>query len=347
MPIQFPETAWVEWQTIAEAADAAVEVRKRIQRGTKVEDEVEKLKVRHEATTIFEQELEGADTPPVVIQTMADYLATNTPVLHDYIEGVVKENGVCVMLGPSSSGKSTLAVQVIHSLITGDDWLGQKVNKIAGNVALMSYDQSVAIPINWMSQMGIPFDRVLPIDLYGRGNPLLVPRERQRLVAGFKDANVEVVVLDSFSAAFSGDQNDTGLTMGWYKEAKKFAFVEVGAKALIVVLHSTAAMPRKPRGSTAHIDVCDSMVSVVRGQTNERTVSMEKYRAGLGQVEMSPVVTTAPDSVTHLVDLDLGAMTLAGLTPPPSAIAGAFPDLPQGDEAPDISEESDTEDDDL
>ncbi len=60
---------------------------------------------------------------------------------------------------------------------------------------------------------------------------------------------------------------------------------------------------------------------------------------------MNPVVVTAPDDVTHLVDLDTGAMTLAGYQIPASAVSQAFPDMPETHETPDT--ESDEEDDDL
>jgi hypothetical protein len=62
---------------------------------------------------------------------------------------------------------------------------------------------------------------------------------------------------------------------------------------------------------------------------------MVKYRAARGQHQMNPVVVTAPDDVTHLVALDLGAMTLAGLSLPPGSMAAAFTSLPTPVETPD------------
>lgn len=345
--IQFPETLITEWKILADAANVDAELRKKIKHATDVELAVSKLRIRHEAAVEFQQELDAADTPPVVIQTMADYLAANSPVLVDMVEGVMKEDGLILMLGPSGSGKSTLGVQLAHSLLTGDDWLGCPVQQIKGSVGLLSYDQNVSIPINWMSKMGVPHDRVLPIDLNGKGNPLNVPDERRRLAAAYRAAKVEVVMIDSFSAAFSGDQNDAGLVMAWYRDVKKFAYSEVGAKALVVIVHSTDSSPLKPRGSTVHKDVADTVVAVVRQPTNERKVEMVKYRAGLNQTEMEPVIVTAPDSVTHLVDLDLGAMTLAGMHLPAGAAAQAFPALPPTYEEADTDSDSGEDGDDL
>lgn len=344
--IQFPETLLTEWKILADAANVEQEIRRRIRHATDVEVAKGKLHVRHEANIAFQQEIDALGTPPVVVQTMEDYLNSNTPDIPDLIDGVAKEYGTTLMLGPGGAGKSSLIVQVGHSLLTGADWLGQKVTPINGALGLMSYDQSVGIPINWMSQMGVPADRISPIDLNGKGNPLNVPSERSKIVAAWRNMKVEVVVIDSFSASFSGDQNDAGLVMGYYTDVKKFAFSEVGAKALFVLVHSTQAQPLKPRGSTVHIDVADSVVAVVRQESNERKIEMVKYRAGLNQVEMPPVIVTAPDPVTHLVDLDVGSMTLAGMRIPSSAGAAAFTAIPDTFEDADTDSDS-GEDEDL
>lgn len=343
--IQFPETLLSEWKILADAANVEHEIRQRIRHATDVELAVTKLHVKHDAAITFQQQLEAADTPPVVIETMEEYLKRNDPVLVDMIEGVMKEDGLLILIGAAGSGKSSLAVQMTYSLLTGADWLGQPVKQIDGAVGLMSYDQNVAIPINWMSKMGVPTDRVMPLNLNGLGNPLNVPEERRKIVAAWRARDVEVIVIDSYSASFSGDQNDAGLVMAYYRDVKKFALGEVGAKALIVLVHSTNSNPTKARGSTVHQDVADSMLAVTRLPTNERKIEMVKYRAGLGQTEMSPVIVGAPDSVTHLVDLDLGQMTLAGMNIPASMAGAAFTSLPETNESADTDSDSGEEDD--
>lgn len=266
----------------------------------------------------------------------------------DLIDGVMKDSGVCLMLGPSESGKSTLAMQTIHSLTTGDDWLGQTAKPLSGGFGVMSYDMHYQMLAAMLKQYpGIDFSRVSLVQAYKQGNPLGVPEFRRKIADSWRQMNTEVVVIDSFSASFFGhDQNDAGATMAHYRDLKQFALNEVGARVLIVIVHSTEASPTKVRGSTVHHDVADSIVSVVADpKTGSRTVSMVKYRAAPGQKQMDPVIVTAPDSVTHLVGLDLGAMSLAGMKLPAAAAALAFPELPETNEAPDTEREE--EDDDL
>ncbi len=350
--IQFPETARAEWQIVADAANAATELRLKIERGTKVEAEVEKLRVRHEATLTFQQELDADLTPVLDMMTLANYNSTPNLGPIDLIDGVMKQNGLCIFLGPSGSGKSTLALQMLYCLLTGNDWLGQPVAQISGAVGALSYDMDGALMMDWVAGFpNVDPNKVSIVNAHKRGNPLGVPAMRAQIAATWKAMNVEVVVVDSFGASFFGhDQNDAAATMAHYRDLTKFALTEVGAKAVVVLSHSTEGSPHKARGSTTQHDVADTIVSVAADQHGQRAVRMVKYRqhrnaAGEFTTGMGSVVVTPPDNVTHLVGLDFGAMALAGMHIPASAGAAAFTSLPAVHEAPDT--ESDEEDDDL
>ena len=97
------------------------------------------------------------------------------------------------------------------------------------------------------------------------------------------------------------------------------------------------------------MDVADSIVAITLTDPDDdscpRKVQMTKYREGLGQHQMTPVIITAPDSVTHLVSVDMGQMALAGYPLPVGSSAAAFTALPDPEEAPDT--DSDEEEDDL
>lgn len=343
--IQFPETAQTEWKIVADAANVERELRKRLELETQVERELEKLRVRHGAGLLFQQELDSDQTPALEMATLADYKSNPTSGPSDLIEGVLKAEGLCIMTGASGSGKSTLALQAVHSLMAGEKWLGQDVQPISGSVGIMSYDMDAAMVLDWMAGMpNVDPTKVSVVNAYKRGNPMGVPMMRAQIAVAWKNLGVEVVIIDSFSASFFGhDQNDAAATMSHYRDMKLFALTEVGAKALIVIAHSTEGGPHKIRGSSVHHDVADSIVGVeVDNKTQKRSVRMVKYRAARNQHQMNPVVVTAPDDVTHLVDLDLGEMTLAGMQLPIGAIAGAFA-LPDPTEEPDI--DSDSEED--
>lgn len=333
--IQFPETAWTEWTTVSEAVNAKEELRKTIERGTKIEHEVDRLRIRHQAALAFQQELDADITPALEITTLTDYKNTPDAAPADLIDGVMKAEGLTIVLGASGSGKSTLALTMLHSLMSGDDWLDQQANQISGSVGIMSYDMDAAMLMNWMSGFpNIDSSKVSVVNAHKRGNPLAVPNIRKQIASTWDRMGVEVVVIDSFSASFFGhDQNDAASTMAHYRDMLTFSR-ECGAKALIMIVHSLESDPTKVRGSKVHHDVADSIVSVEGSGSDFRKVRMVKYREALGQQRMGPRVITPPDPVTHLVASDYGKMSLEAMPIPARAVAANFPDLPTAYEAP-------------
>jgi archaellum biogenesis ATPase FlaH len=343
--IQFPETASSEWKTVADLSRIKVDLRKKIERGTEVEKEVERRRVRHEADLLFQQELDADSTPALEMMTLADY--KNNPSLApvDLIDGVLKDKGLCIMLGPSGSGKSTTALQMIQALLSGDDFLGQTAKPLSGAAGIVSYDMDASLMMDWMSGFpNIDQRKVSVINAHKRGNPLGVPAHRQQIIDHWKAMNVEIVMIDSFSASFFGhDQNDAAATMAHYRELQKFALTEVGARAVIVIVHSGKGSPDTARGSSVHHDVADSIVGQEGTNNDPRKVQMIKYRAALGQQQMLPVIVTAPDAVTHLVKIDTGAMSMEGMRLPDSVVAEAFADMPEAINEPEY-ETGDPED---
>jgi len=335
--IQFPETARSEWDIAADAVEAEANVRRKIERGTLVEAELERMRIRYEAKVLLEQEINADQTPELKMFTLANFQNGTIAAPADLIEGVLKDDGLCVMVGPAGSGKSTLALQMLHSLMTGDDWLCQTTKPLSGAVGVMSYDMPGTLMADWMVGFpGIDPAKVNLVDAHKTGNPLGVPAMRQQIVDSWRQSNTEVIIIDSFSASFFGaSQNDAAEVMNHYRELKRFALQEVGARAVVIIAHSTAAQPEKIRGSTVHEDVADSIVVVnPNPKTKKRTVTVPKYRAARGQTEMEPRIITAPDAVTHLVDLDPQEMTMEGMSLPSNLPAAMFSPLPeQHDEA--------------
>lgn len=335
--VRFPETVEREWRNAAFAVESKIALRRQIDRDTQVENAVQRLWVNHTAKLRFQQELDAQTTPPLEMFTLAEYSANPAKAPADMIDGVMKEDGLCVVVGPSRVGKTTIALQMLHSLLTGSTWFGQSVTQIDGAVGLMSYDMDAGMLMNWMGGApGIDPTKVIAVNTYKQGNPLGVASMRQQIAEVWKTMNVEVVVVDSFSASFFGlDQNDAAATMAHYRDLKLFALSEVGAKALVVITHSTESNPSSPRGSTVHVDTADTMVSVKAEENGARRITVEKYRAALGQAKMSPVIIGAPDPVTHLCGVDGGSMALAGL---PLPAEYAFDDVPEPENEPEIEE---------
>ena len=337
--IQFPETASREWESVAATAVRGAAVRERIERDTRVANRLEDLRIQHEAKILFQQEIDAESTPALEMMTLSEFRSNPAQHPADLIEGVVRRDGLTIVLGPSGAGKSTIALQAAHSILTGTPWFGHAVTKLDGGLGVASYDMDAGQVLDWVDGMpGLDPDRISVVNAYKRGHPLGVPLLRKQIAENWKSKNVEVVVVDSFSASFFGhDQNDAAATMAHYRDLKLFALTEVGAKLLIVIAHSTASSPSKARGSTTHHDTADNIILVEKNETTgTRTLSSLKYREARGaRKQMQPFMAGALDPVTNLADVDVAAMNMAGMpiTPEMAATLG-FPNLPnQHDEA--------------
>lgn len=320
--IQFPETAVREWNGVAARVEKSITVRQKVEREVQVANEVEKHWVRHESKLAFEQSLAASETPPLEIGFLEDYLSNPATIPSDIIEGVVKEGGLTLVLGPSGAGKSTIALQLVHAMFTGTPFLHQQVQTpMTGGFGAISYDMDASMLTNWMSGWPTNFMQgsVSVVNAHKSGNPLAVPMYRQQIVDVWRSINTEVVLIDSFSASFTGsDQNDAAATMAHYRDLKKFALTEVGAKSLIVVVHASPGSATKARGSTVHQDVADSILSIEKVESKDpadpnsgfRRLTMAKYRemANSGVVEMPPIMIGKPDPTTHLVKEHVGNM---------------------------------------
>lgn len=338
--ILFPETASREWESAAATVVRGAAVREKIERDTRVANRLEDLHVQHEAKNLFQQEIDAESTPALEMITLAEF--RNDPSVHpaDLIEGVVRRDGLTIALGPSGAGKSTIALQMAHSILTDTPWFGHKVTPLKGGLGVASYDMDAGQVLDWVDGMpGLDPDRVSVVNAYKRGHPLGVPLLRKQIAADWRSRNVEVVVVDSFSASFFGhDQNDAAATMAHYRDLKLFALTEVGAKLLIVIAHSTAASPSKARGSSTHHDTADNVVLVeLNEQTGARKITSLKYREPRGQrKQMHPFMVGPLDPATNLAEVDAAAMNMAGMhiTPEVAATLG-FPDIPDTHEDPD------------
>lgn len=333
--IRFPETIQKEIDDIDAASTAAEDFKARLKHDIDVERKLEDERIRHEAKIRLQQEIDADMTPELEMTTLANYQTNPASAPADLIDGVLKENGVCIVLGPSGSGKSTLALQMWNSLMNGNDFLGQSATALSGAIGIVSYDMDAPMVLDWMAGFpSIDPDKVSVVNAYKRGNPLGVPALRKQIADQWGLMGVEIVMIDSFSASFfAHDQNDAALTMNHYRDLIMFALTEVGARSVIIIVHAAPDKPGKARGSSVHHDVADSIISVelVENSTTlpkPRKLQMVKYRAARGQKQMEPIIVGEPDNVTHLVSLDANAMTLAGLHLPAGMTASAFPDLP-------------------
>ncbi len=197
------------------------------------------------------------------------------------IDGLLPSEGAMLVVAQRKTGKTTLVLNLAHSLITGQMFLGKfGVRTLAGRVAILNFEVSGTQLALWADQVAIQKDRLLLVNLRGRRDPLSHPDDRARLAALLKDHQVESVIVDPFARAYSGtSQNDPGEVSAWLADLDQFARSEVGAVDLILTTH-TGWNQERTRGSSALEDWADSIVTMTRGSDKDEDT---RYLRAIGR----------------------------------------------------------------
>jgi hypothetical protein len=212
--------------------------------------------------------------PPVATDMRYQLLTSDNlcehPAIPWRIKGVLPSRGIAVMFGPSSSGKSFLVLDMLHSLAFGRDWFGHKVNQcsvtyvalegeagVAGRIkAYLSRHGSTSLDIRYVAQ---PFKLLEADDI----NDLAVAI----LAAGAAD----VVVLDTLSRATPGLDENASKDMGLIVSAAKI-LQELLDGLLLFIHHTGKDASKGMRGHSALHAALDCAIEVRRNGDNREWV---------------------------------------------------------------------------
>lgn len=274
--------------------------------------ELRTLRARAEARRIFETEQRG-EREPFDIGTAAEVLARPaTP--RDRVEGLMPWEGSTLLAAQRKAGKTTTVLNLARSLLTGEDFLGSLgVRAVDGDVAILNYELPAAQLARWVSEAGVPLQRLHLVNLRGKSNPLADAEDRGRLAAMLRQRGIESLVCDPFSNAYTGvSQNDAGEVSGFLLSLARFARSEVGALDLVLTAHA-GWNGERTRGSTALEDWPDSIITLTKDESEQG--QGERYIRALGRdVDL--------DEDRLLFDSDTRRLSLAGAGSRASARSG-------------------------
>ena len=212
------------------------------------------------------------------------------------IAGVLPGRGGAVLIAQAGAGKTTMLANLARDLLEGTPFLGERpVRQVGGRVALMSYEMDAAEVIDWCASAGVDLTRLVVLDLRDVPNPLRDPFEREILAKALDALEVEVVMVDTFGRAFTGESQDSAADVtAWFAMLNEFTRTQVRAKEWIVAAHAGWTDGRG-RGSSALHDAPDAVLIYKRDRdTDVRSLRVDKFR---GRDPM-PEVTVTMDSDT-------------------------------------------------
>lgn len=95
------------------------------------------------------------------------------------------------------TGKSTLMLNLIRSLVDGVPFLGEPTTKLTGNVGYLNMELDPNVWRRWAKEMGIEDPkRIIPWHLRGEKFPIYHPVLEERIVAWLNEQNIEALIID-------------------------------------------------------------------------------------------------------------------------------------------------------
>jgi hypothetical protein len=235
-------------------------------------EEVHKLRMKDAAKRAFELEKLERDTAVVDIGSVingTDLLNKPRTTPQWVVQGLINYGGSALLTGKYKSGKSTLMLNLIKSLTTGEDFLGKFSVPHPMRVAYVDMELGENMAQRWISEVhGLDASRLEYIDRKGQGFRLNMKSEtlRSKWARVLLEREVDVLIIDPLSPIMSalGIDENSAETVRPLMDSFDMLAVEANLKAVVVSHHTGHQDPNRARGSTAFMDWASSFMSVVR-----------------------------------------------------------------------------------
>lgn len=244
----------------------------------RVRAEVQRSLIRREAARQLAA-LDAAGQPAVDIASLADVLDRPAPP-RDRIAGLIPSDASTLVSAQRKTGKTTFVLNLARSLLTGEDFLGRfDVVPIEGTVAILNYEVSEHMLARWAAEIGVDPNRLTLVNLRGRRNPFLADEDKAALATALRARGTEVVVVDTFSRAFTGaNPNDTGEVGAWLNQLEQWMRTDVGATDLVLTAHA-GWNGERTRGASGLEDWPDAIIRLTKEEGEEGN----RYMSAMGR----------------------------------------------------------------
>ncbi len=233
----------------------------------------------------YQAEKIAASAPQPDVALLSEVLLREEPP-EDRIKGLMPWDASTTVIAQNKTGKTTLTGNLIRCLITGDDFLGRfEVRPIAedARVCVLNYEMSDTTFASWASDMGIPGDRLVVVNLRGRTNPLASLATRKRFAEQLRPYNIESLIVDPFGRAIGrGNQNDPSVVQPWLNDLDTFGRELLGVLDIVLVVHAGWDAERS-RGGSPLEDWPDAKWNLVKSKDDPK---IRYFRASGRDVEV-------------------------------------------------------------
>lgn len=248
--------------------------------------------------------------PPT--RTMVDALLRPLPEPVQLVDGLVIGEGVTLLSAQNKTGKSTVGLNLIRSLLYDEPLFERFATHLPQDAGIGVWNAEVSASTyeRWAIEHGIDDEhakRLAFFHMSGYAVDLLLPTWREQTVQWLCEHNVKLWLLDPFSKIFRGDENSASEVNAWWMTLREI-MSEADCPAAFVIHHAGHTDDDKrarARGSSA-IEGDPEVVLSYRhgGKPGNFPPNDKRYLSGVGRIDNIPSVTLDYSADTRSLFVD-------------------------------------------
>ncbi len=310
------------YETAAQPVDPDEEWERQAAHNRAVTDEVERLRVREDATRRLRAERASALPTPALL---SDFLDIPDPEQRYRVDRLWPAGGRIVLAAQYKAGKTTTVGNLLRSLADGVPFLGAfDVEAPEGRIVLFDDELDEAMLRRWLRDQGVQRpDRVAVVSLRGRiaSLDLIDDHTRARWAKLLRDLDAAVVILDCLRPALDALGLSEDKEAGRFLVAFDALLVEAGVREAVVTHHMGHGAERA-RGASQLRDWPDAEWRLVREKDDdgEHSPDARRYLTAYGRDVDVPESLLGYDATTR-------RLSVAGGSRKDAAADVAIPDV--------------------
>src|SRR5690606_1234312 len=269
-------------------------------------EELKRLKAREWAMRQSEEEAAKGNPIPIFV-TARDLLTQEEEELSWRIHEILPIESVAVLHAGAKVGKSHVVGHMVHSMLTGEDFLGHwGTTKVEDrNIVLVDLELSERVLRSWTEKFENDSDRLRIASLRGnsRAMDILSDAHFARVVEAIKSQDPGVLIIDPLGPMLGAqgiEENDNGAVrrlLDRLMDLKQSA--EVGE--MIVSHHAGHGAKSRTRGASVFMDWPDVMIGLRR--KNEEDLSSPRILSAYGRDVNLPNTELSFDPITQVLSV--------------------------------------------
>ena len=271
-------------------------------------DTLNKLRVREAARDTFTLEKVESEARRVRFGDYVDgerFAATRPDTPRWLVQGLIHHGGSVLLAAQYKAGKSTLMLNLVKSLTTGTDFLGEFSVPNALKVAYVDMELGYAMAWDWFNDIpGVDYKNMVYFPRVGLGGQMNFKSEtiRAKWARVLRTNQVDLLIVDPLSPVMSalGIDENSAETVRPLLDSFDQLKVEANLQGVVVTHHTGHQNTGRARGSTAFNDWPTSIMSVTKQGEDEQ--SERAFRA-FGRDVAVPTTSLMFDKPTRTLKL--------------------------------------------